>query len=111
MKMLSILAASGLALAATPALADHHGSGHSQDDTRAQNERAEVIQRDDRGRAMRVRMGGQEYDVCTRREQDGCINPREAGLNFGNRALNYWPGRPASEIDGPMPANRSQNGK
>ena len=28
---------------------------------------------------------------------DGCINPREAGLKFGNRALDYWPGKPASE--------------
>ncbi|KLE32651.1 hypothetical protein AAW01_00915 [Aurantiacibacter gangjinensis] len=90
---------------ATPAMADHHGGGH--DDDNANQQRAEVIERDDRGRATRVRMNGQEYAVCTQNEQDSCINPREAGLNFGNRALGYWPGRPASQIDGPLPAERS----
>jgi hypothetical protein len=30
--------------------------------------------------------------------QDSCVNPREAGLNYGNRPLNYWPGQPASEM-------------
>ena len=46
-----------------------------------------------------------EYPPCRGEVQDSCINPREAGLNYGNRPLNYWPGRPASEIDGPLPAN------
>ena len=48
-----------------------------------------------------------EYPPCRGDMQDNCINPREAGLNYGNRPLDYWPGRPASEIDGPLPANRS----
>ena len=50
-----------------------------------------------------------EYPPCRGDMQDNCINPREAGLNYGNRPLNYWPGQPASEIDGPLPANRPGN--
>jgi hypothetical protein len=40
-----------------------------------------------------------EYPVCRGAVQDSCINPREAGLNYGNRPLDHWPGEPASEID------------
>ena len=50
-----------------------------------------------------------EYPVCGGEVQDSCINPREAGLNYGNRPLEYWPGRPASEIEGDLPAERSQS--
>jgi len=49
---------------------------------------------------------GAEYPPCRGEVTDGCVNPREAGLNYGNRPLNYWPGRPASEIDGPLPAQQ-----
>lgn len=48
----------------------------------------------------------EEYPVCGAQIQDNCINPREAGKNYGNVPLDYWPGRPASEIDGPLPAQR-----
>lgn len=44
-----------------------------------------------------------EYPVCKGDQQDGCINSWEANKT-GNKPLDYWPGRPASEIDGPMPA-------
>lgn len=40
-----------------------------------------------------------EYPVCRGAVQDSCVNPREAGLNYGNRPLDHWPGEPASEID------------
>lgn len=43
------------------------------------------------------------YPPCRGDMQDSCINPREAGLNYGNRPLNYWPGKPASEIPGKKP--------
>lgn len=43
---------------------------------------------------------GKEYPPCRGEMQDSCINPREAGLNYGNRPLNYWPGQPASEMKG-----------
>ena len=44
-----------------------------------------------------------EYPVCSATVTDSCINPREAGKNYGNVPLNYWPGRPASEIPGKKP--------
>ena len=44
-----------------------------------------------------VMFGDKEVAVCTKELQDSCINPREAGLNWGNRPLDYWPGKPASE--------------
>jgi len=37
-----------------------------------------------------------EYPVCKGDVQDSCIQPREAGLNYGNVPLDYWPGEPAS---------------
>ena len=40
------------------------------------------------------------YPLCSRTVQDSCINPREAGKNYGNRPLGYWPGKPASEGQG-----------
>lgn len=44
-----------------------------------------------------------DYPLCSATVTDGCINPREAGKNYGNRPLNYWPGKPASEIPGKKP--------
>lgn len=41
------------------------------------------------------------YPPCKGAVQDHCVNPREAGLNYGNRPLGHWPGKPASEIPGP----------
>ena len=48
---------------------------------------------------------GADLPVCTPRQQDGCINSWEKNKT-GNRPLEYWPGRPASEIDEPLPATR-----
>lgn len=59
---------------------------------------ASVVERDARGRATKVSVNGRTYEVCREAMTDGCINPREAGLNFGNVPLDRWPGRPASEI-------------
>lgn len=56
----------------------------------------EVIAKDDQGRATKVMIEGKEYAICTPQVQDACLNPREAGLDFGNRALDHWPGKPAS---------------
>jgi hypothetical protein len=44
-----------------------------------------------------------EYPICSASVTDSCINPREAGKNYGNRPLNYWPGKPASQIPGQKP--------
>ena len=57
---------------------------------------AEVVERDARGRATKVNVGGTVYAVCSATVKDSCINPREAGLNFGNVPLDHWPGKPAS---------------
>ena len=48
---------------------------------------------------------GDELPVCSANQQDGCINSWEKNKT-GNRPLEYWPGRPASEIDEPLPATR-----
>ncbi|WP_156842170.1 hypothetical protein [Novosphingobium aquimarinum] len=39
-----------------------------------------------------------DYPICKGDVQDSCINPREAGKNWGNRPLDHWPGKPASEM-------------
>jgi hypothetical protein len=39
------------------------------------------------------------YPVCTRRMQDNCQNPGEGGAPGRSRALQHWPGEPASERD------------
>ncbi len=46
---------------------------------------------------------GGDYPPCKGDMQDHCINPREAGLKYGNTPLKYWPGKPASEIPGKKP--------
>ncbi len=59
--------------------------------------KAEVVERNDKGEATKIRVDGKIYEVCRDGKTDGCINPRDAGLDFGNVPLDYWPGRPASE--------------
>src|SRR3569623_1560090 len=65
----------------------------------------EGTQRDARGRATHVRVDGQEYALCSKMVTASCINPHSAGFNWGNAPLNYWPGKPASEIPGKLPQN------
>ena len=43
--------------------------------------------------------------ICKNGQEDNCINSWEANRT-GNRPINYWPGRPASEIDGPLPVDQ-----
>jgi hypothetical protein len=52
-----------------------------------------------------------ELPVCTSDAQDNCINAWEAGKRGPgvNRPLEYWPGRPASEIDEPLPATQPES--
>lgn len=87
MKMLSAMVAIGLAAGmAAPAMADGHAKM-----------KAEIVERNAKGQATKVKMGDKVYDVCMRDDQDSCINPRAAGLNWGNRPLGHWPGKPASK--------------
>ncbi|EDL50178.1 hypothetical protein [Erythrobacter sp. SD-21] len=52
-----------------------------------------------------------ELPICESNAQDNCINAWEAGKRGPgvNRPLEYWPGRPASEIDESLPATRSSD--
>lgn len=93
----AITAASLATLGATaPALADDHGDKMKKD-WKAQT--PEVVETNQRGQATKVRVGDKVYDVCMTQGQDACIQPRAAGLKFGNRPLTYWPGKPASKMD------------
>ena len=65
-----------------------------------QQPQAQIVARNAAGHATMVRIDGQDYAVCTQQGQDGCIEPYAAGLNWGNRPLDYWPGQPASEMHG-----------
>ncbi|XUU60239.1 hypothetical protein ACRAQ6_11795 [Erythrobacter sp. HA6-11] len=81
--------------AASPALADDHADDMENKDYVAES--PEVIERNDRGQATRIKIGDNEYDVCMSEDQDNCINPRAAGLDWGDRPLNYWPGETESD--------------
>ena len=67
----------------------------------------QVIKRDHRGHATMVRVDGKEYQVCRKGVTDNCINPRAAGLHWGDTPIAYWPGKPASDIHHSLPAHRS----
>jgi hypothetical protein len=97
---LSLFLASGLAIIAAPALADHH-----EDAEKEQKQQVEVVSVDEDGRPAVVRIDGFEVAICRGERTDGCINPRDAGLDEGGTEINYWPGRPASEIDEPLPVD------
>ena len=79
-KLLFALSAMSLA---TPALA--------QDYTTA--DKARVVERNANGKAVKVEVAGVIYDVCMSDAQDHCINPRAAGLGWGDIPLSYWPGK------------------
>ena len=65
--------------------------------------RSEVTQTTPAG--YKAAASGDDLPVCAPKQQDGCINSWEKNKT-GTRPLEYWPGRPASEIDGPLPATR-----
>ncbi len=66
----------------------------------------DVVKRGPDGRAQIVRIKGREYPICEGDQKDGCINPRDAGLDRGGREIDYWPGKPASEIEKPLPVDK-----
>jgi hypothetical protein len=84
MKKIILLAAIASLGATMPVMAKNHGKG------------PEVTERDSKGRPTKVKIGDQEYTLCTSDNSDGCINPREAGFKFGNHTAKDWPGRPIS---------------
>ncbi len=107
-RLLAFSAVVALAGCATPEAATTQESAEEAQSVEAEQatNSPEVLERDAEGRATKVRLEGQVYDVCTPGRTDGCINPRDAGLDEGNREIDYWPGKPASEIDGPLPVSK-----
>ena len=69
---------------------------------------AEIIAWDADGKPDRVRIDGYEYKLCKGGQTDSCINPQDAGFDWGGREITYWPGRPASEIDEKLPETRPE---
>ena len=92
------LKAAMMALVATGAVSA--GTVYAQDNSAAETraESPEVVERGPNGRATRVRVGDTVYDVCESEGEDNCIQPRAAGLGWGDRPLQHWPGRPASQM-------------
>jgi len=94
-------AALSVAASASPVLAqDAPAPAPASAAPTARAEAPVVVARDANGRVTSVRIGGTVYKVCMTESEDGCIQPRAAGLNWGNRPLQQWPGRPASEMNG-----------
>ena len=65
-----------------------------------------VVERNEQGDVTKVQIGDRVVDVCTAERQDSCINPRDAGLDQGRREIDYWPGKPASETEEPLPLEK-----
>jgi hypothetical protein len=86
-----------IALLATPAIAAEGDEEKPE---------AEIVAYDADGKPHVVRIDGYEYKLCKGGQTDSCINPQDAGFDWGGREINYWPGRPASEIEGPLPEDR-----
>lgn len=99
--MKTLIAASAITVAAmfhaVPALADNH-----------EEKKPVILETNEKGQATRIMLGDKTYAVCMNETQDSCINPRAAGLKWGNRPLAYWPGKPASQIDQPLPAKKPE---
>lgn len=79
-------------LAAAAALIPTAGSARAA----SPHHRAGASVRETRGYPSEVTVDGQSYKVCSKTVVDSCINPRQAGLHFGNRPMADWPGQPAS---------------
>lgn len=90
-------AALGGAAASAPAMAQEAPAPAAPP---ARAEAPVVVERAPNGRPTSVRIGGTVYKVCMTESEDSCIQPRAAGLNWGNHPLGHWPGRPASEMNG-----------
>jgi hypothetical protein len=84
--ILAITAATALTTGlAAPAAADEYKPNA---DWKAQT--PEIVERNARGKATKVRVEGEVYEVCMNESQDGCIQPRAAGLGWGDiPAMNY----------------------
>ena len=70
--------------------------------------KVEVVERDQDGKATKVSVGDRIYSLCSDTVQDGCINPRSAGFDWGTQPLDYWPGQTATELRQEREAGQSE---
>jgi len=94
----SLITAASIATLSVGGTALAEGDEYSSRDGSTKAQTPVIVERNDKGKATKVRVNGKVYDVCMNDEHDGCINPRAAGLDWGNRPLDYWPGKPASQM-------------
>ena len=66
----------------------------SNDNTPMQNDNMSRNSNDMSARATQPA----DYPLCTKEIKDRCINPYAAGKKWGNKPLDYWPGKPASQM-------------
>jgi len=97
MRNLALSAVLAIVLAAPAAAADEE---------KQEKPKAEIIGYGPDGKPDRVRIDGYEYKLCRGGQTDSCINPQDAGFDWGGKEIDYWPGRPASEIEGPLPEHQ-----
>ena len=80
----SLAAVMTISFGAAAALADDHKSYKPK-------EKVVVVERNAQGKATMVKVGDTMYPVCMNYEQtDGCIQPRAAGLDWGNYPANTF---------------------
>lgn len=94
----SLITAASIATLSVGGTALAEGDEYSSRDGSTKAQTPVIVERNDDGKATKVRVNGKVYDVCMSDDHDGCINPRAAGLDWGNRPLDYWPGKPASQM-------------
>ncbi|NVE93774.1 hypothetical protein [Altererythrobacter lutimaris] len=58
----------------------------------------EIIERDETGKATRIRIESREYALCSDTVMDSCISPRAAGFDWGSQPLDHWPGQTATSL-------------
>ncbi len=107
--MLSIaLASAAASFAAMPLSAQEQAAAQEASPEAEQTSAVEIVKRGEDGRAEIVRIDGFEVAVCKDGRTDSCINPRDAGLDWGGKEIDYWPGKPASEIEEPLPESKPE---
>ena len=72
--------------------------------------KVEVVSVGPDGKPDVVKVDGYTMKVCKGDVTDGCINPQDAGFDWGGKEIDYWPGKPASEIEGKLPEHEANMG-
>ena len=108
MRTILSAAAAAIALAAVPAVASAQGAAQANTQARVPPATTTVTPGGPEGAVITTNNPGnltpppasamnKTYPVCTRGMTDNCQNAGEGGAPGRSRALNYWPGEPASD--------------